>query len=307
MPSHPRAFSLPEADPTAIGNVSTPPFAVLPDPSHLFATRAARLRAYAGVSPAADYLNFVAGLVEAQHAILPGLPEPERPDFETLERAAAYGMPPLDRARFTLDAAAETTLDRLFDAAAALPMPAPAARALKRVRAGGDRASMVADVLASSLPMESLAEHVFIAAGLQVHFARLAAGLDPRALVPVGDGLCPCCGGPPVASLIVEWPNAHGSRFCACGLCATLWHYVRIRCTSCGSTKGIGYQEVEGGPGTVKAETCDECRTYVKVMYQNKDTGIEPLADDVGSLGLDMMMQDGPYKRAAFNPFLIGY
>lgn len=309
MSSYPRAGSIPEADPTAIGNVSAPPFAVLPDPATLFATRAARLRAYATVSPAAGYLNFVAGIVEAQQAIVPTLPAPELPDAEALERARAFDMPAIDRSRFMLDAVAETTLDALFDACAKVEMPTLAAHALKNARKadGARRAQMVSDVLAHAMPMEGLAEHVFVAAGLQVHFTRLAAGLDASRLVPVGDTLCPCCGGPPVASLIVEWPNAHGSRFCACALCSTLWNFVRIRCTSCGSTKGIGYQEIEGSPGTIKAETCDECRTYVKVMHQHKDTAIEPLADDIGSLGLDMMMRDGPYRRAAFNPFLIGY
>ena len=57
----------------------------------------------------------------------------------------------------------------------------------------------------------------------------------------------------------------------------------------------------------MKAETCDECRTYVKVMYQNKDITIEAVADDIGTLALDMMMREGPYRRAAFNPFLLGY
>jgi len=296
-------------DPTAIGNVSTPPFAVLPDPSQMFAIRALRLRAYAQSSAMAAYLDFVAGIVEAQHAILPGLPEPDRPDEETLARAASFEMPPLDRARLTLDETLETTFNRLFDACAQLPMPDTATNALARVMlADGARLTeMVGDVLAHALPVESLAEHVFVAAGLQVHFARLAAGLDAKKLVPVGDALCPCCGGPPVSSLIVEWPNAHGSRFCACALCGTLWNYVRIKCVSCGSTKGIGYQEIEGGPGTVKAETCDECRTYVKVLYQHKDTSMEPVADDIGTLSLDMIMRDGPYRRAAFNPFILGY
>ena len=296
-------------DPTAIGNVSTPPFAVLPDPSQMFAIRALRLRAYAQSSAMAAYLDFVAGIVEAQHAILPGLPEPDRPDEETLARAASFEMPPLDRARLTLDETLETTFDRLFDACAQLPMPDTATNALARVMLadGAQITEMVGDVLAHALPVESLAEHVFVAAGLQVHFSRLAAGLDVKKLVPVGDALCPCCGGPPVSSLIVEWPNAHGSRFCACALCGTLWNYVRIKCVSCGSTKGIGYQEIEGGPGTVKAETCDECRTYVKVLYQHKDTSMEPVADDIGTLSLDMIMRDGPYRRAAFNPFILGY
>ncbi|MCK0206603.1 formate dehydrogenase accessory protein FdhE [Starkeya koreensis] len=296
-------------DPSMIGAVSAPPFAVMPDPATLFAARAKRLRIYAAVSPLKPYLDFVAGLVEAQHAIVPALPPVEAPDIEAMERASGFEMPPLDRARTTLDDTLETTLDALFDAASRIEMPEEAAQALTRVRRadGAERARMVRDVLAHDMPVETLAEHVYVAAALQVHFARLAAALDAKRLVPVGDGVCPACGGPPVASLIVEWPNAHGNRFCACSLCSTLWNYVRIRCCSCGTTKGIGYQEIEGSPGTIKAETCDECRTYVKVMYQNKDVAIEPVADDIGTLGLDLMMREGPYRRAAFNPFLLGY
>ena len=48
--------------------------------------------------------------------------------------------------------------------------------------------------------------------------------------------LCPCCGSRPVAS--VERLGAEGARYLACGLCATQWHYVRIKCTHCQSTKG---------------------------------------------------------------------
>lgn len=298
-----------QPDPTAIGDVSTPPFAVLPDPASLFAIRAARLRQLGASSEMAPYLDFVAGIVDAQAAILPALPEPEPPDSEALERAREFGMPPLDRTRFALDEAVETTLDRLFDAVRAVPKPETAANALGRVvRADAlARTEMVANVLGHSIPVEALAEHVYVAAALQVHFARLASRLDVSKLVTVGDGVCPICGGPPVASLIVEWPTAHGSRFCACALCGSLWNYVRIRCTSCGTTKGIGYQEIEGGSGTIKAETCDECRTYVKVLHQHKDVGIEPVADDVASLALDLLMREGPYRRAAFNPFLLGY
>ena len=34
---------------------------------------------------------------------------------------------------------------------------------------------------------------------------------------------------------------------------------------------------------------------------------IDPVADDVASLGLDLLMQDTEYRRAGFDPFLIGY
>ena len=48
--------------------------------------------------------------------------------------------------------------------------------------------------------------------------------------------------------------------------------------TSCASNaffatrrRGIGYQEIEGGPGTIKAETCDKCHGWVKILQQHKE------------------------------------
>jgi FdhE protein len=90
-------------------------------------------------------------------------------------------------------------------------------------------------------------------------------------------------------------------------LCGTLWHYVRIKCVLCGSTKGIGYKEIEGEGGSIKAETCDSCHSYVKVLYQVRSAELEPVADDVASLGLDILLSDSEYRRGGYNPFLLGY
>jgi FdhE protein len=80
-----------------------------------------------------------------------------------------------------------------------------------------------------------------------------------------------------------------------------------VKCLACGSTKGVGYQEVDGQSGAIKAETCDECGSYVKVLHQHKDVMLDPIADDVGSLGLDLLLRDSTYRRAGVNPYLIGY
>ena len=64
---------------------------------------------------------------------------------------------------------------------------------------------------------------------------------------------------------------------------------------------------IEGVADTIKAETCDECRTYVKIMYQRKDSELEPVADDVASLGLDLLVTEAGWRRAGVNPFLLGY
>lgn len=296
-------------DPSVIGGIAQPPLVQLPDPMALFDTRSQRFATLAQDSQLAPYLTFLSELCGIQRDIQADLPPVDPVEPEALARAREFAMPPLDRSHFTSDPAFETTFDRLLAAAKGITMPDAAAAALERLTRAdiAARGEMVGNVLADSLPMETLAEHVFVSAALQVHFARRAALLDAKALVPVADGACPCCGGPPVASLVVEWPHAPGARYCGCALCGTLWNFVRVRCVSCGSPKGIGLEEVEGGTGAVKAETCEECHSYVKVLYQSKDPAVEVVADDVASLALDMLMRDRPYRRAAFNPFLLGY
>jgi FdhE protein len=291
-----------------IGGVKKPPFARLPDPASLFTRRAARLRALA-VGDLAPYLEFLAGVAEAQDAVVAASPEPERPVAETTARARTFGMPPLDRNAFGPDTAVRDVCRRLFDALAAAPKPEAAEAALGWVRDADDRAldGAIAAVLTEAVPTDAVAEHVFVAAGLQVHFARLASRLDAAALAPIAVGVCPCCGGRPAASLVVGWYGGEGARYAACALCATLWNEVRVKCLVCGSTKGVGLQGIDGQDGTVKAETCDECGSYVKVLYQDKDAGIEPLADDVASLALDQLLSGGEYRRAGVNPFLAGY
>ncbi|MFG1376836.1 formate dehydrogenase accessory protein FdhE [Xanthobacter autotrophicus] len=296
-------------DPSVLEGVTAPAFAHLPDPAPLFARRAERFNRLAQGHPLGAYLAFLAHIARAQHGAAERAPAPEPPDAEAVERARTHEMPPLDRSHFTADAAFESIFDRLLSQARAIEKPEPAEAALARVLAASDaeRGEMIRNVLADAIPVEALAEHLYVAAALQVHFARRAAQLDATRLVPVGDGICPACGGPPVASVVVDWPAAHGARYCACSLCGTLWNFVRVRCTACGSTGGIAYQEVEGGDGSIKAETCDTCHSYAKVLYLAKDPDLDPVADDVASLGLDLKQKEGPYRRSTFNPFLLGY
>lgn len=297
--------------PTMIGASANPPFVCLPDPTTHFRLRAQRFAVLAQDHALAPYLHFLAGLSEAQHRVQDSLPEPALPDAADLARAKQYAMPPLDRARLTGDAALDATFDRLFALAPQIAMPDPARAALARATAldAAGRAELAGLVLAAATPAERVGEATFVAAALQVHFARLAARLPADDLVPVGAGACPACGSPPVASLVVGWPNAHGVRFCACSLCSTLWHVVRVKCACCGSTEGIAYQEIADGPGAgkVRAESCTTCNSYVKIMLQHVDPTLDPVADDVATLGLDLLMRETGVRRAAVNPLLIGY
>ncbi|VVD97186.1 Protein FdhE [Pandoraea iniqua] len=53
-----------------------------------------------------------------------------------------------------------------------------------------------------------------------------------------------------------------------------------------------------------RAESCDDCHSYRKIFYQDKDPFVEPVADDLASLALDVLMGEAGYARANGNPLL---
>jgi FdhE protein len=90
---------------------------------------------------------------------------------------------------------------------------------------------------------------------------------------------------------------------------------VRVLCSQCGASgKNIAYHSLEAnaadkgssevGGAAVRAETCEQCHAYRKILYQEKDTGVEPVADDVASVALDLLLSEEGYHRASGNPLL---
>jgi FdhE protein len=295
--------------PIPIGDIVAAPFVRLPDPSRLFLERAARFRALARDHDLAGYMLFLARLAEAQHLAARDAPPLTPTGGEALARAADHSMPPIDRGRVPRDPAFLETLDLFLATLGRSEIPQSADEARRRLGSAdaGSRASYTSAVLGFALPELELAEHLLVAAALQAHLARAASTLDTKSLKPVGDGVCPSCGGLPAASMIVGWKGADGARYCACAHCATLWNYVRIKCVACGSTEGIAQKLVEGHEDAPKAETCTQCSSYVKLLQQNKDPAVDPIADDVASVALDILLKDSEFSRAGQTPFLAGY
>jgi len=297
------------AAPMDIGEIANPPFAILPDPARIFQKRAERFAKLAPGHQLQPYLEFLAALPRAQHDVqatlaVPGLPPPER-----LLTAREHTMPPISFTQVELGAVADATFKGIADRLADTGLTDAAKAAIDKVRSASvaDRAAMMRAVLMDDVPETAIAEHVLAAAAVQVHFSRLAARLDVATLSPVADGACPACGSPPVASAVVGREGMHGSRFCTCSICATEWHVVRVKCLACGSEKGISYQSIEGGSQVVLGETCESCHSYVKILHQHKDGGLDPVADDVASLALDLVLGKDGWVRASANPFLLGY
>ncbi|WP_440409400.1 formate dehydrogenase accessory protein FdhE [Neorhizobium petrolearium] len=300
-----------QPDPSMIGGVSKAPFALMPNPVRLFRERANRFEVLAEGSRLAPYLKFLAGIAQIQSELASTLSPLEPIPADQVERARANAMPPIDRLAMASSPDCRQVLQQFLERMEGLEKPPVAAEALAQVRAADDETLswMIGNVVADNLPVESLAHHLYIAAAIQIHAARLAAGLDGSRLVPIRIGVCPTCGGKPIASMVIGFHGAEGARYACCSSCTTMWNEVRIKCLACGSTKGIGYRAVETGDeeATIKAEVCDSCNSWIKILYQNKNPSLEVVADDVASLGLDLLMKDTEYKRAGFDPFLMGY
>ena len=177
-----------QPDPSVIDGISKAPFVRLPDPAIVFTRRAHRLKVLCANSRLASYLEFLAAISEAQNAILSKLSEARLPAPELVERARRFEMPPLDRNGMKDDVTLRDTCRRLFAALAPLSKPEAAEEALTRVRSFDNDAldSAIADVLAGSAPAHAVAAYVYVAAALQVHFARLAAQMKGDNLVPIG-------------------------------------------------------------------------------------------------------------------------
>jgi FdhE protein len=148
------------------------------------------------------------------------------------------------------------------------------------------------------------AQAVFVAAALQVAWTRMAALLDAADLDPGDSGQCPACGSPAVAGMVAPGGTKFGHRHLHCSLCATAWRYVRTRCVHCGSADKISFRQL-AGTTYLRAECCEACQGYSKVFYLESARTLEPLADDLASLGLDVLVGEDGFSRVA-NPFVLG-
>jgi FdhE protein len=297
----------PVVEPIDIGNVAQPPFVRLPNLTTVFDRRSARLAAVSRASALADYLSFIAALARTQAEVARDLPAGTLPGSDQIAFFHEHGLPIVDRLTWRRDASWQAALDGILDSLTRIAMPDAARAALEELkRAAPDAREALADrVLGIDPATVDPAQACFVSAGLQVYWTRMAALMDPKSVRPVEPaGACPICGSSAVASVVYAEGSLQGTRFLICPLCACEWHCVRIKCANCQSTKGIAYHHVVEQP-SVKAETCDECRTYTKIVYMNEDPDAEPFADDLATVGLDILVGEAGWARAVPNPFLI--
>lgn len=291
-----------------LGGVTAPDALILPDSATRFLASARRLQALSIGHPMLEWLRFMADLSEAQHIAATSLNSIAAPRQDAIDRAVAARTPPFAADEHQRDAGWHDGLGMLLDVCESKTMPAPAATVIRSLRHCGTEAVEVlaGDFVNGNVKPADAGAALYIAAATQVYFTRLAASLSASSLRLLPDrGLCPCCGSTPVSGIITAKSQTPGIRYLYCSLCSTAWSHVRAVCITCEASRTLSLRGIDGDCGAVKAETCDDCHTYAKMLYQAKDMQVDPYADDLATLGLDVLVAEAGWARHAPNPLLL--
>ncbi|NMG65289.1 formate dehydrogenase accessory protein FdhE [Azoarcus indigens] len=278
-----------------------------PQKAAVFADRARRFDTLAADHSLGEYLRFLGRVTRLQHECLQDHPEVPLPDADALARAAGYGMPPLPVGDWPRDPAWRAHLRRILTGLREGASPEVIAVLDALAKAADDELEKLADaVLANDYTVDNAGGLPLVAAALQVYWTHMAAapalsGLK-RLDVP---NVCPCCGSLAVASVLRIGGEVANLRYLHCSVCNTEWNMVRAKCVSCGGLEKVSYRHIEGGSEAVRAECCESCHSYLKIAQQDKDPLVDPVADDLATLALDILVDEAGFERAGPNPLFI--
>jgi FdhE protein len=292
---------------TSNSGTTEPPRIVVADPTAVFAHRARRFEALADGHALGDWLRLLGRLSQAQQQALRNLPAVPLPDADARQRAATHAMPLLPAQHWPRDPAWRVAL-RTIIAIVGEDSPEAVRQSLAQLAAATDEQieALAGRVVRTELYGEQAGQLPFVAAALQVYWTGMATALGDKG-IPTLDvsGLCPCCGSLPVVSVVRVAPDVNNLRYLHCSLCNTEWNLVRVKCAACDATDGIDYRQIEGSTlinaHAMRAETCDHCRSYLKILYQEQAPEGDPVADDLATLALDILVDEAGYSRAGPN------
>jgi FdhE protein len=276
-----------------------------PDPAKLFARRAQRFAELADGHPLGDWLRFLGRLTAAQHAALQELPAVPLPEAAAIERARRHSMPPATAHEWRPQGPWHQALYGIIETLQAeAPPPAQKSLGLLGATVPGQLDALAQRVLRGEPPSKDRDLLPYVAAALQVAWTAAAARLASVGMVRPLDvpGVCPCCGSLPVASIVRAGGEIPNLRYLHCSLCNTEWNLARVTCAACASSGAMSLRHIAGAESPVlRAETCDECQSYLKILYSEKAARCDPVADDLATLALDVLLDEAGYARAGPN------
>lgn len=278
---------------------------LFPRLKNLYNRRAERLRELAASNPLGDYLRFAALIAHTQEVVLYDYPL-EMDLTARISEAAAQGKPPLDASLLPRDPHWQRLLQALI-AELKPEMSGPALAVIENLEKAGSQEleEMATALLKGKFSDVSSDKSPFLWAALSLYWAQMASLIPGKAKAEYGEQrqFCPVCGSIPVAG-VVHIGSQNALRYLHCNLCESEWHVVRVKCSNCEQTRSLQYWSLDSEQAAIKAESCDECKTYLKLLYQEKEPKLEPVADDLASLVLDARMEQEGFARSSLNPFL---
>ncbi len=300
------AFITPETIP--IRSSSEPPAILAPD-ARVFLGRAERFEQLASGNSLGEWLGFLGAITRAQHRALVSYPALTLPDSDAVALASRHQMPVVPAQSWQREPVWRTTL---FQMCMELFPLAPSAAApqlqILQTMPEAELETLAQCVLDTDYSGTNNALLPYVAAALQVHWTAAALHLAGSLQALDTPGICPCCGFAPVSSVVKSAGEVTNLRYLHCALCNTEWNMVRVKCAVCDATASVSYQMLEDADAqrheAVRAETCDSCHSYLKIIYQEKG-GVDPVADDLATLALDILMDEEGYARAGPNLLLV--
>jgi FdhE protein len=267
------------------------PVLLLAPAADVFGRRAARFRQLAAGHSLGPWLQWLAVLSEVQQAVASELPDLVLPEGEQ--------QPLLGDAESILRCVWPAVFEQL---AARMP----GLGKLDAMVLEQEARNCLKFAAGESVTAARARSGFVVAAAMQVVWSSAARQVLQRTRAPFVKELstCPCCGSVASGSIIMAGEGKAGLRYLECSLCATRWNAVRARCTLCEQGAVVNYVGLEGAHAAVQAETCDCCKGYIKTFMQTSDIAVEPAADDLASLALDVLVGEHGFARGAPNLFL---
>ena len=270
------------------------------NPKNLYQRRAKRLRELAKDHPLADYLLFAADVVESQLSVFEKNPL-EKQHFDNLSEIKPLNAKTFKRSGIWIEYLKEI-----------LHSIKPKANeqviaTIENLEKTSDKElkEMATNLLSQEFNLVSTDKATFIWAALSLYWLQLAQQIPHNSRQEGTDNLhyCPVCGSAPVAS-VVHIGTSQGLRYLHCNLCESEWNLVRAQCTNCSEHKNLEMWSLNEELALVRAETCGDCQSYLKIMFQEKDPNVEAVADDLASIFLDIEMEEKGFARSGLNPFM---
>ncbi|VTM25466.1 formate dehydrogenase accessory protein FdhE [Stutzerimonas stutzeri] len=276
------------------------PAVLFANPKNLYQRRTKRLRELAKDHPLADYLLFVADVVESQLTTLEKNPLPKQ------DLAHLSGTEPLNAKNFKRDTIWREYLTEILSEVKTKANEQVAATIDSLEKASsGELEEMANHLLAQELNLVGSDKAVFIWAALSLYWLQLAQQIPHHSRLENTENLhyCPVCGCAPVASMI-HIGSSQGLRYLHCSLCESEWNLVRAQCTNCNGHDKLELWSLNEELALIRAETCGSCESYLKMLFQEKDPNVEAIADDLASIFLDVEMEEKGFARSGLNPFI---